>query len=389
MTTLLHTVGTGLVVTLTTIYFTRVVGISVERLGLGLTVSGLVSLLVGVPFGRLSDRVGPRGLLACLLVCQGVAVFLHGFVHSFGVFVAVTGLLAIANQGASAVRSALIARAMPPEERVVSRAYLRSVTNVGFAIGAALASVGLASSGRTVYEVLFCFGALCFVGAAAAMYGVPAVAPAEHTTPVSPWLALRDGPFASVVVVTSILQLHYAVLEVGIPLWVSEHTDAPRQLVSVLFLLNTLFVFIFQVPVGRRWGGLRQAGPICAVAGALVACACLLLGVSAATTGVLTVALLVAAGCVHVVGEICHTTGSWAAGFGLAPDHAQGQYQGLFSTGMAASQMAGPVLVTTVVTSGALTGWLVAAGLFVLSGLLTPLLIGWAMRTRAVDEATA
>ena len=389
VTTFLHTVGTGLVITLTTIYFTRVVGISVGRLGLGLTISGVVSLLVGVPFGRLSDRVGPRGLLAFLLVCQGVAVLLHAFAHSFGLFVAVSSLLAIANQGASAVRSALIARVMLPEERVVSRAYLRSVTNVGFAMGAALAGVALESSERTLYQVLFSVGALCFVGAAAAMHGVPAVPPAESTAPVSPVLALRDGPFVSVVVVTSVLQLHYAVLEIGIPLWVSEHTDAPRRLVSVLFLLNTVFVFLFQVPVGRRWGGLRQAGPVCAVAGGLVAGACLLLGVSAASTGLLTVVLLVAACGVHAAGEICHTTGAWAAGFGLAPDHAQGQYQGLFSTGMAASQMAGPVLVTAVVTAGALTGWLVAASVFTLSGLLTPLVIGRAMRTRVVAEATA
>ncbi|MCX4918999.1 MFS transporter [Streptomyces sp. NBC_00687] len=382
VTTLMHTVGTGLVVTLSAIYFTRIVGVSVRELGLGLTVAGLVSLLVGVPFGRLSDRVGPRGLLVCLLLCQGAAVLMHAFVRSFGTFLLVVILLAVSNQGASAVRSALIATAMPPEERVVSRAYLRSVTNAGFAVGTCLASVALASAYRPTYQALLGVGALCFAAAAAAMLRVPTVPPVERAAAVSPWLALRDMPYTAVVVLNALLQLHYAVLEVGIPLWVSEHTDAPRRVVSILFLLNTVIIFLLQVPVGRRWGQLRHAGALSAMAGALVAVACILLGLSGSVTGLVAVAVLVTAGSVHAVGEVCHTTGSWSAGFGLAPEHAQGQYQGLFSTGVAASQVVGAALVTVVVASGTFTGWLIAACVFAVAGFLMPSAVGWAQRGR-------
>ena len=46
-------------------------------------------------------------------------------------------------------------------------------------------------------------------------------------------------PYVSVTLVGSVLAVHYQLLEVAMPLWVVEHTTAPRSLVAVLMVINT------------------------------------------------------------------------------------------------------------------------------------------------------
>ena len=56
LATLVNTFGFGLVVTSLVLYFTRVVHLGSLQVGLGLTISGLIGLVAGVPVGALADR---------------------------------------------------------------------------------------------------------------------------------------------------------------------------------------------------------------------------------------------------------------------------------------------------------------------------------------------
>jgi Na+/melibiose symporter-like transporter len=60
LATLVNTFGFGLVVTSLVLYFTRVVHLGSLQVGLGLTISGLIGLVAGVPVGALADRHGPH-----------------------------------------------------------------------------------------------------------------------------------------------------------------------------------------------------------------------------------------------------------------------------------------------------------------------------------------
>ena len=51
LATLVNTFGFGLVVTSLVLYFTRVVHLGSLQVGLGLTISGLIGLVAGVPVG--------------------------------------------------------------------------------------------------------------------------------------------------------------------------------------------------------------------------------------------------------------------------------------------------------------------------------------------------
>jgi len=61
---ILSAFATGSFLTGTAVLFTRIVGLSAAQVGLGLSVSGIVVLLLSVPLGKLTDRVGAQRMWA-------------------------------------------------------------------------------------------------------------------------------------------------------------------------------------------------------------------------------------------------------------------------------------------------------------------------------------
>lgn len=78
-----------------------------------------------------------------------------------------------------------------------------------------------------------------------------------------------------------------------------------------------------------------------------------------------------------------------ALGFGLAPDHARGQYQGLLGLGFDAGQAVGPAVLVTAVLGIGQAGRLVLGIFLALLGLLGPVVTDWAERTRATSREAA
>ena len=65
--------------------------------------------------------------------------------------------------------------------------------------------------------------------------------------------------------------------------------------------------------------------------GLLLAGCCALYALAAGQPAWLAAVVLLAGGAVHVFGELLLSAGSWALAFDLAPEHAHGQYQGVFN----------------------------------------------------------
>jgi MFS family permease len=89
---------------------------------------------------------------------------------------------------------------------------------------------------------------------------------------------------------------------------------------------------------------------------------------------------------VHVTGELLQSAGGWAVSFGLAPEDRQGQYQGLFSTGFAASSMLAPAVLTGLCVTWGWPGWLVVAGVFAAAGLASGPVVQVAARRMPADD---
>ncbi|MBQ1042327.1 MFS transporter [Micromonospora sp. C72] len=382
LSTLVNTVGRGTWLTASALFLTRSVGLTVTQVGVALTLTALVSLVASTPMGYLADRLGPRGLqMAALLASAGCTAALVA-VRSFTGFLAVGVLMALADAGTRGARGALIAGAVPPDQRVRTRAYLRAVTNVGISVGTVLAGFALAADTRGAYVTLILLDAATYVLAAAVLLRLPPVPPVPAPAHGPRLIALRDRPFLAFTVLDGLMSMHFSLINIALPLWIAGHTTAPNWLISVCLLVNTVVVILFQVRASRGTEDLTGAGRASRRAGVLLAVACALFAAGGGVPLAVAVPLLLAGALVHVVGELWHAAAGWGISFGLAPAHAHGQYQGAYGMGMQLGSMVAPVVVTTLAIGWGVPGWLVLGGVFLLLGALVPPVVRWAARTR-------
>jgi MFS family permease len=382
--TLANTVGNGLLATAVVLYFTHVERLGGTQVGVGLTVAGAFGLLVGVPVGHLADRRGPREVLGGILVAEAVATAAYAVADSYIFFLVVAALVVTLARAESAVRMGLMAQVLPPEDRVRGRAVLRSVTNVGYAIGSGISAVAILADTREAYISLILADALTYaVAAAVTLTRLPHVPPQPPQHDGGPRLVvLRDRPFLAVMALVAVMTLHFSLLDVGIPLWVG-HTAAPRVTVAIVFVLNCVLVAVFSVPMARGSDTPRGAARSAVLAALLLAASCVVFALSASPTAALAAAaIVIAAGTVECFGEMAQAASSWGLSFALAPDNAQGQYQGLASSGFALATMVGPALMAGIAAAGTV-GWLIFGAVFLAAGFATVPVTTWAEGQRA------
>ncbi|SCG36673.1 MFS transporter [Micromonospora inositola] len=387
LSTLVNTVGRGTWLTVSALFLTRSVGLTVAQVGLGLTITALVSLVASTPMGYLADRYGPRGIQLAALVASGAFTAALVAVRSFPTFLVVGMLMAVADAASRGARGALIAGAVPADQRVRTRAWLRAVTNVGISVGAVVAGFGLAADTRAGYLALILLDCVTYLVAAAILLRLPAVPPVPAPTHGPRLIALRDRPFLAFTVLDGLLSMHFGLINIALPLWIADHTAAPNWLVSGCMLVNTVIVVLFQVRASRGTEDLAGAARAARRAGAVIAVACALFAASGGAPTPVAVALLLAGAFVHVIGELWHAAAGWGISFGLAPAHAQGQYQGAYGMGMQLGGMIAPVVVTTLAVGWGVPGWLLLGALFLLLGLLVPPVVAWARRSRPAEPA--
>ena len=150
-----------------------------------------------------------------------------------------------------------------------------------------------------------------------------------------------------------------------------------------MFLVNTVVVSIFMVRASGGTETVASSARVVRGSGLLIGAACVLFGLAGHRSVGVSVVLLILGALVHVLGEMRQSAGAWGIGFGLAPDHLQGQYQGVNSAAFGLSASFAPVVMTTAVALG-VAGWLGIGVLFaVVAAAMVPV-VAWAERNRAV-----
>ncbi|MGY0464897.1 MFS transporter [Kitasatospora sp. cg17-2] len=377
---LVNSVGDGLFVTVNVLFFTRSIGLTPTSVALGLTVAGVCGVFAGVPMGRLADRVGSKRLLLVVGPLEAAAVLGYAFVHSFAAFVVLACAATALSRGATAVRSALIARALPAEGQVRARALLRSVMNAGLVVGSGGAAIALQADSYTGYVTMMVLDAVSFLGVTVLLAGLPVsgtaagapgaagAAGAAADDPRGPRTALRDRRYLLVTALHAVLELQLAVLTVGLPLWIVLGTGAPAAMVAAVNVVNCLLVVVFQVRASRGVTDVASAARACARGALLLAGGCLVYaaaqyGPAWAAAGALLVGALV-----HTLGELLTSAGGWTLSLDLADPRSHGEYQGVFMSGQAAAHVIGPLVVTLTAVDHGAVGWVVLAGVFALTG---------------------
>jgi Major Facilitator Superfamily len=382
LASLINTYGSGLVVTAATLFGLKVVHLTAAHTGLAMTIGGLVSLAIVMPVGRLADRFGPRDVYrVSLLVWTAAAAGYVFLAHSFVSFLLVTMVQSLA-MSASAPASVALVRRVGGSGATTFRSQVNAMLNMGLALGIATAGAGLEVNTATAYRVLMLGNAASCLIAAVVLGWLPRYQPLPGAREESPFTALRDRPFVAYTVLSGAMYMQYLVLLLLLPAWVVFHTNAPRWSVSAFMIINTAMVVLFQVRIGNKVQTLRQGGTAYRRAGAIFLVSCSAMGLAAGLPAWAALLLLAAAVVVHTYGELWQSSAMFAMDFGLAPPHAQGQYQGLVGLGNRAGQALSPlVLVGLVLTVG--RAGLIGLGVwFALLGTAGPAIARWGEHTR-------
>ncbi|GAB3056199.1 MFS transporter [Micromonospora schwarzwaldensis] len=381
LATFVNMIGSGVFMVTAALFFTRVVGLPLAQVGLGMGVAAATGLLAGVPVGHLADRRGPREVYLGMLLVQGAAMGALLVVRSFWLVLVALCVGELARSAGGAARGPLV-RGIGGDDLTRYRAYLRSVANLAGSCAAIATGFAVQFDSRPAYLALVLANALSFVAAASVVAALPALPPVPAPPRTNRWAVLRDRGYVAVTVLDGVMSVHHQVLLFALPLWIVGHTDAPRWLVGATALVNTALVVLLQVRASRGVDSSDAAGRAVRRAGVAFLAGMAVVAATATLPTWLAVAGIGLGVCVHTVGELWHTAGSMELRFSLAPAHAQGQYMGLFGFGAGLANVVAPtVLALCCITWGA-PGWLLLGGVFLVVGLVTPEVVRRAERNR-------
>ncbi|HEV2345266.1 MAG TPA: MFS transporter [Actinocrinis sp.] len=383
------TAGGGLLMGSSTLYLTRIVGMSVDLVGLGLTVGGALGLAAGPLVGHLADRRGPREVHIATMVAGAVATGGYALVRSFAVLVLVALLTTAIGAAASASRAPLI-RALTGNGSTSFLSYQRAVSNVGIMLGILVATIGIQLDTAAAYLAMISIGAATLLVAGALLLRLPHVEPlvAERSAS-SRRAALADRPYLAATLVNGAMSVHLAIPTFALPLWIVNHTSAPRVAVTGFMIVNGLLVVGLQVRASRGVVDPRSAGVRMRWAGLAIFAGSALIGVMPGRSWWAALLVLLAATVVYTFGEIWQAAASFELAFGLAQPHMQGQYAGIFGLGAGAANTVAPAILAPLCLDRGMPGWLALGVLFAIFGALTPAVVRWAENNRVAFTVQA
>lgn len=396
LSTVTAALSTGLFFSVSALYFTRVIGLSATTVGLGLTIAGAVGVAASYLGGHLADRVGADRLQVAANAIQGVALLAYVWAGTALTFTLIACVAVGGRSLQGTAKAALQARWFTGPERVAVRARLRVVTNVCIGLGTCLAAVALVVGTAAAYRTTMVLVAVLTAAATVPLAGLRERAPGlaatlalgvdEDGTRLRGPSPLRDRTYVTSVALNSVIAMQFGMQSVGVPLWIATHTEAPTVMISVLLVVNTVFVALFQVRASRGTHDIGVAGRTVRRGALLLAVACLLYGTAGSLGVVVAVVLLLLAELIGSAAEVWCEAGGWGLAFELADPRSAGAYQGLSQTGYAVANMLAPLVVTATAVDHGMPGWVLLAGLFALAGTSVAALAGRAAdrRTRAV-----
>ena len=379
---LLFSLGSGMFLTGSAVYFTEVVGLSAIQIGVGFSIAGGLALLMSIPMGALVDRVGAQRSWMLGALAEGAVFAVYPLVKGFGGFLVSLVFITLANVFAQAGRGSYTVAAIPPAIRVRTQAFMRSALNVGFTVGAGLSAIVLAFHSHSVLNILVISNAIGLIVNGIFISRLPAVPPIErapHTDGHRPSriAVFRDRPILALTGLLGVVMLYGTVFAEVIPLWILNRTEVPKPVIGVLFTVNTIMAVLLQVPASRgadsmpgairlmRWGALA----------AMVACPLMLL--TSGSGGWITIGVLAICVALVTMTELWVSSASWYLFSEIPPPDRRGEYLGAMRMGGAAQSMVGPAALTFLALHTGY-GWWLIGGIFGLVALVAGPLMWWA-----------
>ncbi len=371
---LLFALGEGTFMTGSAVFFTQVVGLSAAQVGLGLTLAGAASFAAAYPMGRIADRIGPKRAWAVSAVGQAAMFSVWPFIESFSGYLAMAITMEVIGALGGAAHGAYTLDVLPPGERVKSRAYMYSALNVGFTIGSLIGGIALAFESLSLLRMVPWFTATVFLVNALAITRLPK-APhdlktvEERKVKIPGPGPLRNPGFMASEFFKGIMWTNQVILNVVIPLWLVETTDAPWSVLALLFGTNTVMCIFLPMAAARGVKDRPTALRAIRVSTVFFVTSCLITLSTHETVGWLTV-LMFFLGHVTLTGaELFLSAASWTFEAELMDPRRRGEYQGSSELASTLGYVGAPALYTFLAMNWGAAGWLVIAGIIVVAAI--------------------
>lgn len=365
---ILFAIGEGTFITGSAVFFTQIVGLSAAQVGVGLTVAGIVSFFIAVPAGKLADRVGTKRIWAISAAGTAALYLVWPFIHGFTAYLAMMIVLEAVSVAGWSGRGAYTIDIFTREERVESQAFMRAALNIGFTVGALIGGLALATNSDDVVRAVPVLTGLILLGNAywiTRLPSPPAKAPVHTDDAVIKPGALKNRAFLALMTGDGVLGTNQVLLNIVIPLWLVEETDAPRVLLAWLFGTNTVMAVLLQVAAARGVNSAARALRASYISAGFMVLSCAIVLVTHDTLGWVTI-FLVWLGHVTVTGaELFQSAGHWGFMSELTDADQRAEYQGAAHIGGTLGSVWAPALFTYLAMEQGATGWVIIAAIVV------------------------
>ncbi|MGP3937984.1 MFS transporter [Nonomuraea sp. KM88] len=367
---LVESVGKGVFLSGSIIYFTAVKDFSPAEVSLGISVAGALGFVASLVLGILADRVGPVRFLCAVFVLQGLGYLAYTLVDSVASFFVLMALVGFVDFGGGPAFAAIVTAIFRPDDRVRARAALRSQFNLGFSVGSGLSALAVLGGPAFIQATPTATGIMLLVSGVITLW-LPGIPPSPRGK-TRTFGAVRDLRFMRVVALSVPLAVHASIILVALPLWIVTRTGVPHEVVPLLLVLNTAIVVLFQVAASKGADTVSGAARLArrsgfwVLAGTLVVIAATFAGPGLATV------VFCASAVLFTVAEIQQSAAAWGLAQGLAPPTAQAEYFGTFNLHVVTQNVFGPAIVVSIVTWAGVAGWIGIAVVAVVAGILMP-----------------
>ena len=343
--------GYGLVLPFEIIYLHQIRGFPTLTAGLVLAAIMGTSAIVTPPTGALLDRYSAKAIVVAGSLASALAYAGFAFVERPWEAFACAIVGGAGFGAAGTANRTLMVRLVRPEQRAAAFALNRVAGNFGIGLGATVGGFIVAAAPQlTSFQILYFFDAVTFAGfALIVLAAVPSpraeIATAADANGTGFRAVARDRLFLTVIALNIVLVVvgHTFFSNILSP-FAEAHTPVGPGAIGIVFLVNTSFIVIAQIPAVRVMARLRRAHAF-AAASALFAVA--LLAVLPATlmhSELAAASLLVGVAIVFALGEIVHILVLGPLVADMAPAHLLGRYLSLYSLTFTLSLALGPAI---------------------------------------------
>ncbi|MER6310124.1 MFS transporter, partial [Streptomyces sp. NPDC001657] len=402
---LIDSLGNGLVMAFTVVFFVKTTSLSLVAVGAALTIGQLLVLPFPLFIGRLLDTYGPRTVVAVGNWISAAGFI--GFLFSHAAWQIVLWQF-VAQLGSTAFwmgNSPLTVQVAQGVERARWFGFVRALRNVGVGFGGAASavalSIGTVGGLRAVMVlnvVTFAVAGWLVITLRDADTGGAAGAGSAEPKPAEPEPAaveatgqpaggyrtvLKDTRYLRLVATNISFVFASTVISVLLAVYAVDYLDVGAWIVGAVVVLNAAMVALLQT-LASRWIEARSPVTVLVLALVFNAAAFVVFGTLLVLPGWAVIAGLLIAMVLYTVAEILGSPPTSELSVVMAPEHLRGRYLGVYQLSWSVGGAVAPALLTALLAGGAALPWVFLASFRVLA---VTLVLGLVGRRAAAGEA--